>query len=87
MTPYRLYNRPGATPEERQKVYRQLFKARIAEKMLEEIRNTINKARVLGDEHFRSRIENQLKRRVAPINRRGDRKSDEYRSASKIDRV
>lgn len=55
--------------------------------MLEEIRNTINKARVLGDEHFRSRIENQLKRRVAPINRRGDRKSDEYRRASKIDRV
>ena len=87
MTPYRLYSRPGATPEERQAVYRQLFKARIAEKMLEEIRNMTNKPWVLGDEHFRSRIESQLKRRVAPKNRVGDRKSDEYRRASKIDRV
>lgn len=87
VTPHRLYSRLGNSAEERQAAYRQLFRARVADKTLEEIRTATNKAWVLDDEHFKRKIESQLERRVAPKNRGGDRKSDEYRRSSKIDRV
>jgi len=87
VVPHKHYNQLGTTPEERQTAYRQLFKTRIAEKTLEEIRNTTNKAWVLGSEYFKSRIEKQLKRRVTPKVRGGDRKSNEYRNTSKTNRV
>ena len=87
VTPHRLYSRLGNSVEERQAAYRQLFRARVADKTLEAIRTATNKAWVLGDEHFKRKIESQLERRVAPKNRGGDKKSDEYRRSSKIDRV
>jgi putative transposase len=74
VTPHRLYNRPGATPEERQTACRQLFKARVAGKSLEEIRCVTNKG--MGGEHFKRRIASQLKRRVAPKKQGRRQKSD-----------
>ena len=86
VTPHALYNTLGPRPEDRQTAYRQLFRARIAEQSLEDIRSATNKAWVLGDDYFRQRIEKQLSRRAAPKKRGGDRKSDVYRNSIKIDR-
>ncbi|MGH9439638.1 MAG: transposase [Terriglobia bacterium] len=78
LTAHREYRRLGKSPQERQSAYRQLFRARIAEKTLGEIREATNKAWVLGDDRFKRRIEQQLKRRAAPRARGGDHKSETY---------
>ena len=78
VTPHREYRKLGKTPEDRQAAYRQLFRVRLAEKTLEEIREATNKAWVLGSSHFKSRIEKQLARRVEPNARGGDRKSERW---------
>ena len=44
LTPHREYKRLGKTDEERQSAYRQLFRARIPEKTLADIREATNKA-------------------------------------------
>jgi len=79
VTPQREYSRLGKTNVQRQSVYRQMFEAQLAEKTLDEIRSATNKAWVLGSDHFKARIEQQLKRRVSPMLRGGDRKSEDYR--------
>ncbi len=81
-----LYKRLGKTDEERQKSYRQLFRSRIPEKTLVEIREATNKAWVLGDDHFRAKIEKLISRQAQPKVRGGDRKSKEFRK-SKTKRV
>ncbi|MDN5848444.1 MAG: transposase [Nitrococcus sp.] len=81
------YRRLGKTDAERQAAYRQLFRGRIAQSTLEQIRHATNKAWVLGDERFKRRIERQLQRPVAPKARGGDRKSENYRHHAKINRV
>ncbi len=87
LTVQREYRRLGKHPAERQAAYRQLFRARIAARSLAEIREATNKAWVLGDERFKRRVEQQLKRRVAPCARGGDRKSKAYRKQALINRV
>ena len=44
VTPHAEYLRLGSLPEERQKAYRALFKTRIGDKTLMEIREATNKA-------------------------------------------
>lgn len=73
--PHLEYKRLGKTPEERQSAYRQLFRARISEGTLDEIRQATNKAWVLGNDRFKRRIEKLLDRRIEPKPRGGDRKS------------
>ena len=63
----------------RRAAYRALFKARIAEKTLEEIREATNKSWVLGSERFKAQIEKHSGRTAAPRARGGDRKSESYR--------
>jgi REP-associated tyrosine transposase len=79
VTPHAEYRRLGKTDEERQAAYRQLFKYHVSEASLAEIREATNKAWVLGSERFKTRIQRQLERRVAPAARGGDRKSEQYR--------
>lgn len=79
VTPHREYLRLGKTEQARQAAYRQLFKHRIPESNLEEIRAATNKAWVLGNDRFKQRIQKQLARRVAPSARGGDRKSEKFR--------
>ncbi|RJX31786.1 MAG: transposase [Oxalobacter sp.] len=79
LTPYREYRRLGKTDQERQAAYRQLFKHHIAERAINEIRETTNKAWVLGNDRFKQSIERQVGRRVAPVARGGDRKSEKFR--------
>lgn len=87
LTPHPEYQRLGKTGEERQAAYRQLFRARIADKTLDEIREATNKAWVLGGDRFKRKLALQLDRRIAPTARGGDHKSDAYREQIRINRV
>ena len=84
VTPHAEYTNLGKTPEERQSAYRALFKARIADKTLTEIREATNRAWVLGSSHFKEQIGRQLNRRAVPLAKGGDRKSEAF---NKIKRV
>ncbi len=81
---HRSYKALGRNNEQRRKAYRALFRARIPQKTLDEIREATNKAWVLGSERFKNRINSQLKRPASPRPRGGDRKSAEYRKQAKI---
>ncbi len=64
-TPHPEYLALGATEEERQRNYRELFKVHVSVELLKDIRNSINKGLALGDERFALEIEALTKRRVA----------------------
>ena len=81
-----LYQSLSRTDEQRQKAYRALFKSRIPDRTLEEIRNSTNKAWVLGSEYFKDKFESQLGRAVRPSKKGGDRKSKEYLEQKSIKR-
>jgi putative transposase len=78
ITPHFLYQGLAKTEKTRHKRYTALFDKMIPDYTLEEIRSSINRAWVLGDEHFKRQIEKQTGRRVSPLTRGGDRKSDVY---------
>ena len=86
LAPHKEYLSLGKTAEARQAAYRALFKTRIANKTLEEIRDCTNRAWVLGSDHFKERIADQLNRQAAPKARGGDRKSEAYRKKMGSDR-
>ncbi len=86
ISPQLLYKRLGRSPGERQKTYRQLFRTRLAESAIEEIREATNKSWVLGSDRFKAKIEKLTARQTAPKARGGDRKSESYRKL-KINRV
>ena len=79
ITPHIEYIRLDKAAESRQAAYRQLFKHRIPESGLQEIREATNKAWVLGNDRFKQRIQKQLARRVEPNAKGGDRKSEKFR--------
>ena len=78
ITPHNEYKRLGRKNNERQATYRQLFRAKIPEGSLAEIREATNKAWVLGSDRFKRKIEKAANRPVASQGRGGDRKSEEY---------
>lgn len=73
VVPHLLYQALGKTRDQKQKAYRLLFKAHIPEKTLEHIRQSTNKAWVLGSGLFKDKIEKQLNRPMAPRPKGGDR--------------
>lgn len=79
VTPHREYQRLGKTEVERQSAYRQLFRVRIPEKTLTDIREATNKAWVLGSEGFKRRMGKKLDRAVVSSGQGGDRKSAAFR--------
>lgn len=79
VTPHLEYRRLGKTPAERQGSYRQLFRAHIPKKTLEEIGEATNKAWVLGSDRFKQHIQKRLDRAVQSSGHGGDRKSEAYR--------
>ncbi len=80
VTMHRLYKRLGSKSAERQKAYRALFRSHLSGQVLDDLRESTNKSWVLGSSRFKRGIERKLNRRVSPISRGGDRKSEEYRS-------
>jgi len=79
VTSHQCYDQLGCSEEERQNRYRALFDQLIPDDTLDEIRESLNKAWVLGEGRFAEQIEAQLGRRVLPLPRGGDRKSHVYR--------
>ncbi|MEE8636122.1 MAG: hypothetical protein V3T12_08895, partial [Acidiferrobacterales bacterium] len=71
----------------RQSAYRRLFRTKLSAQTLAAIRESTNKAWVLGSNRFKAKIEKLTKRQAAPKPRGGDRKSKAYRSNSQINRV
>ncbi len=84
LTPHLLYKRLANTSEERQKCYRELFRAHISERTLIEIREATNKAWVLGSDRFKNKIEKLTLRQAKPKIRGGDRKSTEFKKSTTI---
>jgi len=82
ITPHFLYQGLAETEKTRQKRYTALFDKMIPDYTLEEIRHSINRAWVLGDELFKQQIEKQTGRRASPLARGGDRGPEEYRAKS-----
>jgi len=82
ITPHTLYQGLAKTDKTRRKRYTALFDKVIPDYTLEEIRDSIGRAWVLGDERFKRRIEKKTGRRASPLARGGDRRSEEYRAKS-----
>ena len=79
ITPHRCYLSLGKTSKERQSAYQGLFEQIISDEKLKEIRDSVNKSWVLGDNRFKAQVEAQIARRVTPLGRGGDRKSEKYK--------
>lgn len=74
-----MYDVLGQDDTTRQAQYRSLFTAQIDELNLAQMREAANKAWVLGSEHFKQKISDQLNRRSGKLAKGGDRKSDEFK--------
>jgi len=81
VTPHTMYYTLGHDETSRQTQYRSLFTAQIDEISLVQMREATNKAWVLGSEHFKQKIANQLNRRSDKLAKGGDRKSDEFKQS------
>jgi len=66
LSPHFLYEALGRNPRARCRGYRELFRARLGSKMIEDIRDSTNGNYVLGNKKFKEEIESTLKRRVSP---------------------
>lgn len=62
-----LYRALGRSAAERQKAYRALFRAALAEEFLDELRAATNGGWALGGERFKRQIAKTLHRRVSPL--------------------
>ena len=81
ITPHPLYSGLAKVDKTRQFSYQALFENKIPDYTLEEIRESINRAWVLGDGRFKQQIESKTGRRATPLVRGGDRKSKKYRAS------
>ena len=73
------YWRIGATKQDKQSAYRQLFRAHIPEMMLKTLREAANKAWVMGGKLFKARVSKQIDLPLQSSGHGGDRKSEAYR--------
>jgi len=65
-SPHFLYLALGRDKAERQENYRALFNHHVEETVLDEVRLTVNKGLVLGNERFKAEIESLTGRRMKP---------------------
>jgi putative transposase len=79
ITPHALYEGLGDDKVSRQTAYLALFKGRMAEEILKEIRDSTNKSWVRGDEKFKQQTQLMTNRRLESLGLGGDRKSKFYR--------
>ena len=83
ITPHVAYQTLGECDENRQKNYRALFKGRMRDADIQEIRDATNKAWILGSDRFKAQFLAATGRSGLPVGRGGDRKSNEYASTKK----
>ena len=84
ITPHYCYQSLGNNDEQRQLAYKALFNSLIPDYTIEEIRDSLNKAWVLGDNRFKLQIEEQSGRRSAPLPKGGDRKSAQFKENQRL---
>jgi len=75
LTAHNEYQRLARSQGKRLQAYRGLFRAQISQHDLEDIRESTNKAWVLGNDRFKEKIEAHINRASTPKPRGGDRKS------------
>ena len=83
ITPHYCYQSLGSNDDERQQAYKALFDCHIPDYTMKEIRDSLNKSWVLGDDRFKQQIEKQSGRRTAPLPNGGDRKSAQFKEDRK----
>jgi len=81
---HEIYRRLGRSEEERRSAYGDLFGVPLHAEEVASIRETTNKAWVLGDDHFRARIEAQADRRAGPLRRPRAPRSPSSASAQRV---
>jgi putative transposase len=79
VTPHPAYQALGEDATERREAYRASFDTPLSPTTLQRIRESTNKAWVLGDEGFVAKVTSELNRRPTPLPRGGDRRSEAYR--------
>ena len=77
LTPHREVLGLANCDAERHKVYRSLFNHALSTKTLDEIRQSLERNHVLGDERFRAKVERMLNRRIGTGRRGRPRKDSE----------
>ncbi|HKV97281.1 MAG TPA: transposase [Gammaproteobacteria bacterium] len=77
LTPHELYLSLGRTAEERQYRYRELFRGALDTEQLDQIRAAVQTGTPLGNDRFKERIEQTLKRRVGHAKRGRPRKQND----------
>lgn len=87
LSTHSVYKALGVDNASRQSNYFALFKNHIPKAELEEIRTATNKAWVLGNDLFKSRIEQLMDRQVQPKPRGGDRRSGSFKKKDNFNRV
>jgi len=76
VTTHPEYRKLGADDSERRRVYRELFRHKIDNDQLHQIRDSLQQCRVLGNDRFRNEIETALAIKAAPRKRGRPRKDD-----------
>ena len=79
VVPHSLYLELGKTKQVRSDYYSGLFKKDIDPSMLNTIRVSVNKDRVLGNDRFKEEVSRMLQRRVEPYAHGGDRRSGKFK--------
>jgi putative transposase len=77
--PHRVYKQLGRNIKTRRDAYRAGFETPLAADLVQRLRDSTNKAWVLGDAGFCHEVEEKLNRRALPRARGGDRRSEAYR--------
>jgi putative transposase len=79
ITPHLSYLSLGLENTLRRKAYCELFKGRMTDQALSEIRDSTNKGWVLGSDKFKRQIKQVVNRRIEALGHGGDRKSKRFR--------
>ena len=87
IVPHTRYQALGSSDASRQSAYRALFAHDIPEDILNDIRESTNKAWLMGCNHVNGGVGDRLNRRGAPLPRGGDHRSPKYRKPGKNNRV
>lgn len=80
---HREYERLGRSAKARRERYVQDAATPVSDALLKQIRDSTNKAWVLGSPDFCQEIEGSLNRRALPRRRGGDRRSEAYRRSAR----
>jgi len=79
VSPHTIYQQLGKSKETRQSAYRQLFRHRLSDQTITDIREATNKAWVLGNDRFQTKIAKLTQRQTKPKTRGEDHKSNQFK--------